>query len=162
MSIQGLQQNPQDTSNFYLANLYKATIADLNRSNTSVSFPASPPLFSPPAYAIWVNSLWFLSLVISVTCALLATLLQQWARRYLKVTQTRSSLHKRARIRSFFAEGVGNSNLSNMVELLPNSTLSPWTWLMAGALLGWSEAKLAIIRSEKLRGASLQLTQSRV
>jgi hypothetical protein len=50
----------------------------------------------------------------------------------------------------------------NMVELLPNSTLSPWTWLMAGALLGWSEAKLAIIRSEKLRGASLQLTQSRV
>lgn len=28
----------------------------------------------------------------------------------------------------------------NMVELLPNSTLSPWTWLLAGALLGRAEA----------------------
>ena len=99
--------------------MYRATIADLNRSNISISLPASPPPFSPPTYAVWVNSLWFLSLVISVTCALLATLLQQWARRYLKVTQTRSSLHKRARIRSFYAEGVENSHLSVVVEALP-------------------------------------------
>jgi hypothetical protein len=28
----------------------------------------------------------------------------------------------------------------NMVDLLPNSTLSPWTWLLAGALLGRAEA----------------------
>jgi len=28
----------------------------------------------------------------------------------------------------------------NMVELLPNATLSPWTWLLTGALLGWAEA----------------------
>jgi hypothetical protein len=32
----------------------------------------------------------------------------------------------------------------NMVELLPNATLIPWTWLLAGALLG---------RAEALRGA---------
>ena len=119
MSIQDIQQNPQDTSNFYLANMYQATITDPNRSNISRSLPASPPLFSPPAYAVWVNSLWFLSLVISITCALIATLLQQWARGYLKVTRTRSSLHKRARIRSFFAEGVKNSHLSTVVEALP-------------------------------------------
>ena len=119
MSIQDLQQNPQDTSNFYLANIYQATIADPNRSNISSSLPASPPPFSPPTFAVWVNSLWFSSLVISVTCALLATLLQQWARRYLKVTQTRSSLHKRARIRSFFAEGVDKSHFSMVVEALP-------------------------------------------
>jgi hypothetical protein len=31
----------------------------------------------------------------------------------------------------------------NIIELLPNSTLSPWTWLLAGALLGTSEAILA-------------------
>jgi hypothetical protein len=119
VSIQDIQQNPQDTSNFYLANIYQATIADPNRSNIRVPSPTSPPPFSPPTYAVWVNSLWFLSLVISITCALLATLLQQWARRYLKVTQTRSSLHKRARIRSFFAEGVKKSHLSMVVEALP-------------------------------------------
>jgi hypothetical protein len=60
-----------------------------------------------------------MSLVISLTCALLATLLQQWARRYLKVTQTRYSLPKRARIRSFFSEGVQKSLLPLAVEALP-------------------------------------------
>jgi hypothetical protein len=28
----------------------------------------------------------------------------------------------------------------NVIELLPNSSLSPWTWLLAGALLGRAEA----------------------
>jgi hypothetical protein len=99
--------------------MYQASIIDQNRSNISSSLPTSPPPFSPPTYAVWVNSLWFLSLVISITCALFATLLQQWARRYLKVTQTRSSLHKRARIRSFFSEGVKKGHLSMVVEALP-------------------------------------------
>ena len=37
------------------------------------------------------------------SCALLATLLQQWARRYLLITQIHGSkLHGRARVRSFF------------------------------------------------------------
>ena len=66
-----------------------------------------------------MNGLWFLSLVISITCALLATLLQQWARRYLKATQPRYSLHKRARMRSFFAEGFEKSLLPLAVEALP-------------------------------------------
>ena len=115
MSIQDLQQNPQDTSNFYLANTYLATI----NPNASSSLPTSPPPFIPPNYAICVNALWFLSLVISITCALLATLLQQWARRYLKVTQPRYSPHKRARIRAFFAEGVEKFLLPWAVEALP-------------------------------------------
>jgi hypothetical protein len=115
VSIQDLQQNPQDTSNFYLANMYQATI----NPNASGSLPTSPPPFTPPNYAVWVNSLWFLSLVIGLTCALLATFLQQWARRYLKVTHSRYSPHKRARIRAFFAEGVEKCLLPWAVETLP-------------------------------------------
>ena len=115
MSIQDLRQDPQDTSNFYLANMYQATIDP----NALSSLPASPPPFIPPNYAIWVNTLWFLSLVISITCALLVMLLQQWARRYLKVTQPRYSPHKRARIRAFFAEGVDKFLLPWAVEALP-------------------------------------------
>ncbi|KAI9433552.1 hypothetical protein H4582DRAFT_2082192 [Lactarius indigo] len=61
VSIQDIRPNPQDTSTFYLSNIYQL-LADPNRSN--VSLP-SPPPFSPPTYAVWVNSLWFLSLVIS-------------------------------------------------------------------------------------------------
>ncbi|KAH9987294.1 hypothetical protein BJV74DRAFT_774142, partial [Russula compacta] len=75
--------------------------------------------FSPSASAVWVNALWFASLVTSLTCALLATLLQQWARRYLHRTQRRYSPHARARIRAFFAEGADKFCLSTVVEFLP-------------------------------------------
>ena len=68
---------------------------------------------------MWVNALWFLSLVISLTTALLATFLQQWARRYLKLTQTRYKRHKRSRVRAFFAEGVDKCLLPWAVEILP-------------------------------------------
>jgi len=85
--------------------------------NNSSSEPSAP--FSPPNYAVWVNSLWFLSLAISLTCALLATLLQQWARRYIKITQPRYSPHKRAHIRAFFAEGVDKLHLPLAVDALP-------------------------------------------
>jgi Family of unknown function (DUF6535) len=82
--------------------------------------PAQPPPFSPPRSAVLVNSLWFLSLVISLTCALLATMLQQWARRYVTITQPpRYSPHKRAPIHAFFANGVDKFHLSWSVEALP-------------------------------------------
>jgi Family of unknown function (DUF6535) len=120
VSIQDLRPNPQDTSAFYLGEIYQL-LADPNISRVSIlSTQATPPPFSPPSYAIWVNSLWILSLVISITCALLATLLQQWARRYVTVTQPlRSSPHKRARIRTFFADGVDKLHLPSAVEVLP-------------------------------------------
>ena len=118
MSIQDIRQNPQDTSNFYLANIYKATISP-NLSDISSTLPTSPPPFSPPNHAVWVNGLWFLSLVISLTCALLATFLQQWARRYLKVTHSRYSPDKRARIRAFFSEGIEKCLLPWAVDTLP-------------------------------------------
>jgi hypothetical protein len=38
---------------------------------------------------------------------------------------------------------------ANIIELLPNSTLLPWTWLLVGTLLGASEASVA--RSRRLR-----------
>lgn len=121
MSIQDLQPGPQDTSAFYLQNIY-LLLADSNGNRSSISIPpllANPPPFTPPSFAIWVNSLWFLSLSISLTCGLLATLLQQWARRYIKSTSRRYSPHKRARIRAFFAEGVENLHLPWAVEVLP-------------------------------------------
>ncbi|KAF8259905.1 hypothetical protein EI94DRAFT_1444907, partial [Lactarius quietus] len=115
VSIQDIRQNPQDTSNFYLANIYR----NMANPNISSSLPTSPPPFSPPNYAVWVNALWFLSFAISLTCALLATFLQQWARRYLKVTHSRYSPHKRARLRAFFAEGVDKYLLPWAVDTLP-------------------------------------------
>ena len=67
-----------------------------------------------------MNSLWSLSLVISLTCALLATSLHQWARRYIRFTQpARYGPEKRARVRAFFADGVNKMHLPWAVEALP-------------------------------------------
>ncbi|KAI0293699.1 hypothetical protein B0F90DRAFT_1636837, partial [Multifurca ochricompacta] len=120
ISIQDIRPNPQDTSAFYLANIYQL-VANANGSNVTISSSLSNPStsFSPPNWAVWVNSLWFLSLAISITCALLATFLQQWARRYTKITQPRYGPHKRARIRAFFAEGVEKLHLPLAVDALP-------------------------------------------
>ncbi|KAI0301534.1 hypothetical protein B0F90DRAFT_1628611 [Multifurca ochricompacta] len=120
VSIQDLRPSSQDTSAFYLQNIYQLLASgNISQPSNIPSSLAIPPAFSPPKYAIWVNSLWFLSLVISITCGLLATLLQQWARRYVKGTQPRYSPHKRARIRAFFAKGVDSLHLPWAVEALP-------------------------------------------
>ncbi|KAH9178562.1 hypothetical protein EDB89DRAFT_955399 [Lactarius sanguifluus] len=116
VTIQDLRPNSQDTTAFYLANIYQLLASD---NRTLVSLPFNPPPFSPPIYATWVNSLWFLSLAISLMCALLATLLQQWVRRYLRVTQSQDSPHKQAVIREFFVEGVERLRLPWAVEALP-------------------------------------------
>jgi hypothetical protein len=120
VSVQDLRPNPQDTSAFYLEKLYQLQ-ADPNVPRPSTpSAVATPPAFSPPRYAVWVNSLWFLSLVISLSCAMLATLLQQWSRRYIRITQpARCEPHKRARAHAFFAIGVEKFHISWVVEALP-------------------------------------------
>ena len=81
--------------------------------------PSSARQSLPPSSAIWVNSLWFLSLIISLFCALLATLQQRWARRYLGLTQPHVAIYKRAHIRSFFAKGVTRFHFHVAVEALP-------------------------------------------
>ncbi|KAI0298931.1 hypothetical protein BC826DRAFT_89618 [Russula brevipes] len=84
VSIRDLKPHPQATSDFYLENIYGLLANPDASRNTSVpSLPAKPPPFSPTGAAIWVNSLWFLSLTISLTSALLATLQLLWADRYI-------------------------------------------------------------------------------
>jgi hypothetical protein len=117
VSIQDLQPNPQNSSPSYLGNIYQ-----LQDPNTPISASLDvAPRFSPPRYAVWVNSFWFLSLAMSLTCGLLATLLQQWARRYITITQPSCGPRKRARIRAFFAEGLASEkrHLHLAVEALP-------------------------------------------
>ncbi|KZV68161.1 hypothetical protein PENSPDRAFT_558638, partial [Peniophora sp. CONT] len=59
--------------------------------------PAVPPSdiqsgpFIAAETAVLVNSLWFLSLVISLVCALLATLIQEWTRDFLRDIQRRTA-----------------------------------------------------------------------
>jgi len=112
-----LDLKPSSQDAFYLNNMQQL-LADPNISRASI--PSQPPPFSPPVSAIWANVLLFLSLLISLTCALLATLLNQWARRYVGFTQQPGcSPHKRARVRAFFYQGVDKCHVPLVVEALP-------------------------------------------
>ena len=93
-----------------------------------------------------MNALWFLSLAINLTCALFATFLQQWARRYLKLTQSRYSLHKKARIRAFFVEGVEKCHLPLVVETLPILLHISLFLFFAGLVVFLSNVNLTIFK----------------
>jgi hypothetical protein len=114
VTIQDIRLNPQDISAYYLANIFQ----QLNGTQVP-TLPNPAVSFTAPTWAVWVNGLWFMSLVISLTCAASATLLQQWARRYLRLAYPRYSPHKQARIRAFYANGVEQFHLQKLVELLP-------------------------------------------
>ena len=95
-------------------------VAQINASHLSgPSSIAKPLAFSPPSYAVWVNSLWFLSFVISLTYAMLATMMHQWAGHYITTTQQlRYGPRKKARLRAFFSDAVGGSLVLPMVRSL--------------------------------------------
>jgi hypothetical protein len=137
MSVQDLRPRSRDDSAFYLQNIYQL-LANPSVFDALNPPPAvvTPPPFSPPGYAIWVNSLWFLSLAISLTSALLATMLHQWTRRYLTITQPiQSSPHKRARIRAFFANGIDKLHLPWVIEALPTLMHLSLSLFLAGLLI---------------------------
>ena len=68
---------------------------------------------------VWVNALWLISLVLSLTCALIATLLQQWARRYTETPKSTNILRHRARVRSLLLAGTMLYKIPLIVEVLP-------------------------------------------
>jgi hypothetical protein len=74
---------------------------------------------SPGALIVCVNVLWLTSLVLSIASALFATLLQQWARRYIQKPQIQREPSKRARIRSFLNLGTVKFKMRPVVEIAP-------------------------------------------
>ena len=75
--------------------------------------------FQPPASIVRVNVLWFLSLILSLGCALLTTSMQQSARVYLDYTQHRGEPRKQARVREYMFRGVEEFRLSQAVGTMP-------------------------------------------
>jgi Family of unknown function (DUF6535) len=118
-SYKQLQPSSSDTVILLLSQISQQ-LAALS-SGSSISIPSGLPgqNFQPSTSAVRVNILWFISLVLSLTCALLATLMQQWVRRYLQTSQRWYAPYKRARIRAFFAEGIERFGLPATVEALP-------------------------------------------
>ena len=68
---------------------------------------------------VLVIAMWLISLVLSLTCALIATLLQQWARRYIETPKSAKTLRNRARVRSLLLVGTKLYKIPLIVDMLP-------------------------------------------
>ncbi|KAH9956549.1 hypothetical protein BC827DRAFT_1231402 [Russula dissimulans] len=115
VTIPDVRSNPQDITNFYLQQISNAS------AKPSPPSPGNqPPPFSAPTLSVVVNLLSFLSLFISLSCAVLATVVQQWARRYVRYTQPSQRSPKiRARTRAMFSYSVDRLFIGCISSLLP-------------------------------------------
>ena len=84
---------------------------------TNLTPPIPYPAFHPSASDRRVNILWLISLVCSLSAALLATLVQQWYRTYVNVIQKFGNPLKAARVRQFLFEGL--ERLPMVAEVVP-------------------------------------------
>src|SRR6266478_2658108 len=89
--------------------------------NSTISSQSNTADQSSPPHAsmVAVISMWLVSLVFSLTSALIATLLQQWARRYVETPKVPSEPNDRARVRSFLFLGTEKYQMRFLVELAP-------------------------------------------
>jgi hypothetical protein len=107
-----------DSGDQTVALLQQISLQLSNSPNSTNSNTANQPSSSRIAM-IWVNTLWLISLVLSLTCALIATLLQQWARRYIETPKSSNVLRHRARVRSLLLIGTRLYKIPLIVEMLP-------------------------------------------
>jgi hypothetical protein len=91
-SYKDLQPDPQQTSVILLTKITQqlAEMSAGGQVNSTV-----PPLFQLQSSDIRVNICWFLSLILGLSCALAATLVQQWARSYLHAIERRPAPDKK-------------------------------------------------------------------
>ncbi|KAH9007419.1 hypothetical protein EDB83DRAFT_2236510, partial [Lactarius deliciosus] len=94
--------------------------------STQSSSPPSTPV-------VFVNSVWLLSLALSLTCALSATLLQRWTRRYRqKIQRSHACRHVHAHI---FSRGPRKFCITGLVEMLPFLHLISMLLFFAGLIV---------------------------
>ncbi|KAJ7106794.1 hypothetical protein C8R43DRAFT_845308, partial [Mycena crocata] len=87
-------------------------------NNSSLKFPEVTE-FQTSQTSLVCNTLWFISLSLSITCALLATLVEQWAREFLHKTERRPSPVRRGRVFSFLYFGVRRFGMHAVVDMIP-------------------------------------------
>ena len=112
-SYKYLRPDPTDVSSKLLLQITQELAGISNGARLT---PSPPDTFQAPRFAIHVNILWFLSLCLSLACGLGATLVQQWARRYLRLTQRSDTLERRVRIREFLRTGIHGLHVNWVVE----------------------------------------------
>ncbi|KAJ7175311.1 hypothetical protein C8R46DRAFT_891564, partial [Mycena filopes] len=115
-SYKSLNSDPGDVTVQLLTQISQQMAAAADGKPFDIS---PPPTFAPPASSIVCNAFWFISLGLSLACALIATLVQQWARDFLHKTKLRSAPALRAPIFAYFYYGLKRFGMHQVVEVIP-------------------------------------------
>jgi hypothetical protein len=112
-------------------------VAILLARSTNQTDPVLPPMPTPNSQTVYltINVLWFLSLACSLSCALAATLVQQWSRTYSQGTEERFNPHQRTRMRTYLQQGVQKFHFSELVDAIP-MWVNLRTWCRLDHLIG--------------------------
>ncbi|KAF9489688.1 hypothetical protein BDN71DRAFT_1455705 [Pleurotus eryngii] len=87
-------------------------------NGTSIeSIPPAETTSSPSRSDVWVNGLWFISLTLSLSTALLAVLARQWLHQYTAITS--GTPRDRSVIRQYRYEGLTKWRVQVLISLLP-------------------------------------------
>ncbi|KAG8703091.1 hypothetical protein FRC08_003079 [Ceratobasidium sp. 394] len=119
-SSKTLQPDPTETSAQTLS-LISQTLLAMANTQPGSAFNFTPPEPSPfvaPTSAVWVNTLWFLSLSLSVAVSLIAMLGKGWARGY--VAELTGMPYQQARTRQQRWEALQKWRMPEVVMLLPS------------------------------------------
>lgn len=87
--------------------------------NGSFPKPSAGQPFHPSKSVICINSMWLMSLVLSITSALLSTLAQGWADNYDRLPRLARSPHQRACIRSLLSLGLSKYKVILAIVITP-------------------------------------------
>ncbi len=111
-----MQPDYNQASGFLFFQILNATVSN----GSQFSIPSSPTAFnfSPSRSDEWLNSLWFVSLTLSLITALVAVLVKQWLHQYVAIVSN-SSARDRARIRHLRYAGLQMWQVPMIIGLLP-------------------------------------------
>ncbi|KAJ7714148.1 hypothetical protein B0H16DRAFT_1205908, partial [Mycena metata] len=103
-----------------LAQISHQMAASSGQNGSAFELPTLRPMqASAGGTALACNIMWFTSLFLSLSCAFMATLVEQWARDFIQATEMRPSPIVRARIFSYLYYGVKRFSMHSVVELIP-------------------------------------------
>ncbi|KAI9435049.1 hypothetical protein H4582DRAFT_700243 [Lactarius indigo] len=111
----GTDLRKRDSTELLLAQIYLQISGQVNNA---VPLPDIRPL-RPNSLAIAVQTLWSLSLILSLACALGAILVQGWCQEYLRYSQCHRQPSTRARIRAYLFNGARNYHMEQVITALP-------------------------------------------
>ena len=139
-SYQLLQPAPSDQTNALLAQVSNQ-LASFRTSApfTNSTQPAykdlipSPPQFVAPTYAIWMNTLWFVSLVFSLASATIGIIVKQWIKEYN--TGLYGSSREIARRRQYRLNSLEKWHVAEIVAIVPFLLLIALVLFLAGLVI---------------------------